>query len=177
MVETRTHRHVSRSRKKGRVPLQNLRTSEVVRTIVDHPRRLGELLSLLDDSDRVLRGRAATTLARLAESHPGRLVRSVERLRDSLSDDSAFVRWHLVYTLGRMGGRFPLRAPRFLPALVARLEDDNRIVRVFASRALRSVALRRPAVVQKTFESAKHEIPPSVARVLKSSGQKIRKRG
>jgi len=176
MVETRTHRQVSRGRKKRRVPLQNLRTSEAVRTIVDHPRRLGELLRMLDDSDRALRGRAAATLARLSEKHAGRLVRSVERLRDTLSDDSAYVRWHLVYTLGRVGARYPLRAARFLPALVARLEDDNRVVRVFASQALRWVALRRPALVKKAFDSAKQEIPSLVGRALRSSLRKNRKR-
>ena len=66
---------------------------------------------MLDDSDRALRGRAAATLARLSEKHAGRLVRSVERLRDTLSDDSAYVRWHLVYTLGRVGARYPSASP------------------------------------------------------------------
>jgi hypothetical protein len=167
MVETRTNRRVERSRKKARVPLAKLRTSEAVRTIVDHPRRLAELLGLLDDSDRVLRGRAAATLARLAESHPGRLVRSIDRLRESLADDSAYVRWHVVYALGRMGLRYPLSAARFLSALVDRTGDENRIVRVFASQALGAVARRRPLAVRQAFDSSKQEIPASVDRILK----------
>ena len=166
MVETSTRRRAGRGRKKSRVPLSKLRTWEAVRTIVDHPRRLGELLDLLDDNDRVLRGRAAATLARLSESHPGRLVRSVDRLRDALSDDSAYVRWHLVYTLGKMASRFPPSAQRFLPALLGRLGDDNRIVRVLTSQALSSVARRRPVMVQKAFETSKQEVPSQVARIL-----------
>jgi hypothetical protein len=176
MVETRTRRRAGRGRKKSRVPLSKLRTSEAVRTIVAHPRRLGELLDLLDDSDRALRGRAAATLARLSESHPGRLVRSVERLRDALADDSAYVRWHLVYTLGRMGMRFPPSALRFLPALVGRLGDDNKIVRVLASQALGSVARRRPVMVQKAFDSTKQEIPSRLARILATSRRPAKKR-
>ena len=92
MVETRTHRRVTRNRKKNRVPLAKLRTAEVVRTVVDHPGRLNELVALLDDSERALRGRAAATLARLSESHAHRLIRVVDRLREALSDDSAYVR-------------------------------------------------------------------------------------
>ena len=45
--------------KNPRVPLSKLRTSEVVRTVVDHPRRLEELVNLLQDKERVIRGRAA----------------------------------------------------------------------------------------------------------------------
>ena len=101
MIETRTHRRVHRNRKKRRIPLSKLHTSEVVRTVVAHPRRLEELINMLDDRDRSLRDRAAKTLARLSESHPGRLIRVVERVREALVDDSAYVRWHLVYTLGR----------------------------------------------------------------------------
>ena len=175
MVGTRTNRRVSQRRKKARVPLAKLRTSEAVRTIVAHPRRLAELLGLLDDTGRSLRGRAAATLARLAESHPGRLIRSVERLRESLGDDSAYVRWHLVYALGRMALRYPVMAPRFLGALAARLGDENRIVRVFASQALGSVARRRPAVVRQALDTSKQEVPLSLARILKREGVPARK--
>ncbi len=175
MIETRTHRRVSRNRKKARVPLSKLRTSEAVRTVVDHPRRLEELVTLLDDSNRLLRGRAAATLARLSEAYPRRLLRVLERLREALSDDSAYVRWHLVYTLGRIGRCFPVRAPLFLPEILARLEDGNRIVRGLASQALSCVAARKPQVVQQLFESTKHELPPSVARVLRRSAHKSKK--
>jgi HEAT repeat protein len=172
MVGTRTHRRVSRSGKKRRIPLSHLRTSEAVRTVLDQPRRLGELLNLLDDGDRALRGRAAAAVARLAASHPGRLVRSVERLRDGLADDSAYVRWHLTYALGRMGARYPLRVPRYIGALVARLDDDNRVVRVFAAAALSVLALRRPQLVQKEFAATKREVPASVGRALRDATRK-----
>jgi len=175
MVETRTHRRVTRNRKKNRVPLAKLRTAEVVRTVVDHPKRLDELVALLDDSERALRGRAAATLARLSESHGRRLIRVVDRLRESLSDDSAYVRWHLVYTLGRLGTSFPVRAPLFLQELLERLEDSNRIVRSFSLQALGCMAARDPRPVEQLFASAKKDVPPPLLRILRASGTEIRK--
>lgn len=170
MIETRIHRRVHRNRKKHRIPLSKLLTSEVVKTVVAHPRRLEELINMLDDRDRSLRDRAAKTLARLSESHPGRLIRVVERLREALVDDSAYVRWHLVYTLGRVGARFPLRAPRFLPDLSVRLDDENRMVRILASRALNSLAVKKPRMVEEAFESTKRVVPSSLARILRDAG-------
>lgn len=171
MVETKTRRRVSRSRKKSRVPLSKLGTSEVVRTVVEYPRRLGELVALLDDSDRGLRGRAAATLARLSESHPGRLLRVLERLREALHDDSAFVRWHLAYTLGKVGTSFPSRAPQFLQDLLGCLDDENRVVRIITAQALAGFAARKPAVVQQLFVSSKHAVPTPVARALRHLGR------
>lgn len=166
MMETRSQRCVARNRKKNRVPLSKLRTAEVVRTVVDHPRRLQELLNLLDDRDRKVRGRAAATLARLADSHAARLLHIVDRLKDNLSDDAAYVRWHLAYVLGQIGRSFPNRAHRFLAELSARLEDENRLVRVFAIKAIERIAAERPQVVVDALQEAKREIPSCVARHL-----------
>lgn len=134
---------------------------------MDHPRRLGELVSMLEDKDRSVRGRAANTLARLSESHPERLIRIAERLRENLADDSAYVRWNLVYVLGRMGARFPLRAPRFLTELSTRLDDENRVVRVLASKALARIAMKDHRLIEEVFAKAKREIPAIVARELR----------
>jgi HEAT repeat protein len=167
MMETRTYRSVRRNRKKGSVPLSKLRTSEAVKTVVDHPRRMEELVEMLEDKDRILRGRAAAALARLSESHPGRLLRMLERVKYCLSDDSAYVRWHLCYTLGCLGKRFPGKAARLVPELGSRLEDDNRIVRVFASGALGSIAALNPDAVQDFFQAAKREMPSSLSKMLR----------
>jgi hypothetical protein len=70
MTEPRIHPRVIRNRKKNPVPLSKLRTSDAVKTVVDHPRRLEELLRMLEDKDRGVRGRAAATIAKLSESHP-----------------------------------------------------------------------------------------------------------
>jgi HEAT repeat protein len=174
MMEPRTHRRITRSRKKT-VPLSKLRTSEVVKTVVDHPRRIEELVDMLEDKDRVIRSRAAATLARLSESHPGRLLRILERIKETLSDDSAYVRWHLSYTLGRVGLKFPARSQPYLNELSARLEDDNKVVRVIAARALGMVASRRPHLIQSLFQSNKREIPTHVARILRSKSRKPEK--
>jgi len=126
---------------------------------------------MLEDKDRGVRGRAAATLARLAESHPARLLRVVQRLREALLDDSAFVRWHLVYTLGKLGIHSPLQSRAFLGDLVSRLEDENRIVRALSSSALNQLAVRKPLMVEEYFQNLKKEIPPPIARSIKSSRQ------
>jgi HEAT repeat protein len=166
MIKSKVHPRVSRGRKKNRTPLSKLRTSEVVKTVVDNPRRLEELFRLLEESDRAVRGRAAATIARLVESYPGRLVRSVERLKQALNDDSAYVRWHLAYTLGLFGSCYPNQIERFLPELVGSLDDDNRVVRHLASQAVGQLAAKKPEFIQKFFETNKRSLPLSVGRRL-----------
>ncbi len=171
MIRPRSHR-IPRSRKKRAVPLSNLRTSEVVRAVVAHPRRLSELLNLLEDKERTVRGRAAATLARLSESHPSRLVRVLNRLKEGLSDDSAYVRWSLSYALGRVGSIIPNQAGRFLDSLCSLLEDENRIVRALACRAIVRIAVRKPHLVCDYFDNSKKEMPVTIARTIRKSGVK-----
>ncbi len=168
MVEARSQR-LTRSRKKNVVPLSNLRTSEVVRAIVDHPRRLAELIGMLEDRNRAVRGRAAATLARLSETHAGRLVRIVDLLREGLSDDSAYVRWSLSYALGLIASNFPNRVSPIFADLVMRLDDDNRIVRILAFRAIERMAARRPQLIKDLFAAHKREIPDSLIRTLNAA--------
>ena len=75
------HHQAIRNRKKNRIPLSKLRASDAAKTVVDHPRRLEELLRMLEDTDRIVRGRAAAAVAQLSESHPARLLRVVGRLK------------------------------------------------------------------------------------------------
>jgi HEAT repeat protein len=172
MTEPRPHRQVVRNRKKRAVPLYKLRTLDAVKTVVDHPRRLEELLRILEDKDRCVRGRAAATLARLSESHPARLLRVTLRLRESIADDSAYVRWHLVYTFGKLASYFPTQSRVFLSDLVVCLDDENRVVRTVAGKALSQVAARKPLIIEEFFHNLKKEIPPSVARALRNSKAK-----
>jgi HEAT repeat protein len=174
MTEPRIHRRVVRNRKKSAVPLSKLRTSDVVKTVVDHPRRLEELLRMLEDKDRGVRGRAAATLARLSESHPARLIRVIGRFKESLSDDSAYVRWHLAYTLGKLGSQFPAQSHDFLNDLVTHIDDHNRVVRVIACKALGQVAARKPEIVEELFRDLKKEVPPAIARFLPNLKTKAR---
>ncbi len=173
MIETRRH-SVARSSKKKFIPLLNLRTSEVVRTVVDHPRRLEELLNLLQDQSRLVRERAGATLARLSESHPGRLVRVLERIKESLADDSAYVRWHLIYTLGRLGSRFPQLLHQILPSITSRLEDENGIARAVAARALRRIAQSKSQAVAAYYSAGTQQPPAVIAQSLQRMGVKIR---
>jgi HEAT repeat protein len=161
------HHRVVRDRKKGRIPLAKLRASDAAKTVVAHPRRLEELLRMLEDKDRSVRGRAAVALAQLSESHPARLLRVVARLREMMADESAYVRWHLLYALGKLGSRYPMKSRGFLPDLIARLDDDNRICRVIAMRALGQVAAGGPQIIEECFTSLKKEIPSAVSRILR----------
>jgi HEAT repeat protein len=167
MTGPRTYRRVVRNRKA--VPLSKLRASDVVKTVVDHPRRLEELLRMLEEKDRGVRGRAATTIARLSESHPARMFRVIQRLREALVDDSAYVRWHLVYSFGKLELHSPAETHVFLSDLVSRLEDENRIVRSIASKAIVQVAAQKPLIVEEIFQNLKKDIPPLVARVIRKA--------
>jgi hypothetical protein len=169
MTEPRIHRHVVRNRKKNAIPLYKLRTSDVVKTVVDHPRRLEELLKMLEDKDRNIRSKAAAIVARLSESHPARLLRASLRLKERLSDESAYVRWHLVYALGELGAQFPVQSRFFLNDVIVHLDDDNRVVRIIACKAINQVAARKPMIIEEMFNNLKREIPNSVARVLRHS--------
>jgi hypothetical protein len=91
------------------------------------------------------------------------------RLREALGDESANVRWYLAYTLGTLAACFPAQSRGFLSDLVSRLDDSNRVVRSVACKALSQVAARKPLIIEEFFESLKREIPPSIARVLRSS--------
>jgi hypothetical protein len=173
MTEPKTYKRVVSNRKKGTGPLSKLCPRDIVKTIVNNPRRLKELLPMLEDKDRIVRARAAAALAKLSESHPARLLRTIAQIKESLNDDSAYVRWHLAYTLGKLGSQFPALFPDFLNDLVARLEDTNRIVRIIACNALGQVAARKPAIVEDFFRDLKKEIPPAVARFLGKSKVKF----
>ena len=173
MVELK-RRSVPRRSKKCAVPLSNLRTSQVVRTVVDHPRRLEELLNLLQDKSRVVRGRAGATLARLSESHPGRLVRTLDRIKNALADESAYVRWHLVYTLGQIGSSVPQTLPSLLKEMASALGDDNGIVRGVAIKGLKRIIARKAEPVAEYFESSKQEPPAAIVHALKKSGLILR---
>jgi hypothetical protein len=167
MTEPRTHRRVVRNRKKNAVPLSKLRTSDVVKTVVDNPRRLEELLRLLGEKERSVRGTAAATVARLSEFHPARLLRVLPRLKEALADDSAYVRWHLIYALGKLGSCFPVQSHDLLNDLVVRLDDENRVVRNVACKALGQMAARQPLLIEEFFKNLKREVPPAIARILR----------
>ena len=171
-MKASSSRRVSHNRKKNRTPLASLRSAEVVRAIVAHPRRLDELVSLIENPDRVIRDRAAANLARLAQSHPGRLVRVIERLKHDLADDSAYVRWNLASALGTVGERFPGRAGDFLPELCERIEDENRIVRLLASQALIRIARLDPSAVAGQFGEGKRAAPHALQLLLQGKAAK-----
>jgi HEAT repeat protein len=125
----------------------------------------------------MVRERAAATMARLAESHPARLVRITERLKTGLTDDSAYVRWHVVYALGRLAFGFPTQTLSYLSELAGCLTDENRVVRSLALRALTDLARRKPEIVLEVFSSKKQVLPSPLDRILRGAGKRPEKPG
>ena len=123
---------------------------------------------MIEDGDRRLRDRAAASLAKLAASHPERLLRVLERLQNDLADESAYVRWNLVFSLGAIGARYPRRASDLLAELARRLGDDNRVVRVMTCKALMRIARRAPRPVAQYFETSKLPVPRSLQPILRA---------
>jgi hypothetical protein len=167
MKEQTARPRVIPKRKDRNIPLDKMRTSDVLKIVSDSPRRLEELLCLLENRERRVRDKAAATLARLVAIHPSRLLRSVPRIQESLLDDSAYVRWHVVYALGFLIGRFPSRLKGIVPNLLECLEDQNRIVRILASKALAQIAVRNPEMVEEAFRCIGKEIPAVVAEIFR----------
>ena len=92
MKKLEMQRRNEKHRRKRIIPLSRMQTPDAVNTVLRHPRRLEELLDMLGEQDLSIRGRAAATLARLAESHPESLLKAMPRLREYLDDDSDYVR-------------------------------------------------------------------------------------
>jgi len=172
MTGPRTPCSKTRNRKKNGAPLSNFRTMDAVRTVLDNPRRIEELLIMLEDKDRCVRGRAAATIAHLSETHLARLSKISERLIECLGDDSAYVRWHLIYAMGQLGTHFPSCARAFPGEIISRLDDSNRVVRIIASKVLLQIAARHPSIVEEFFTNLKRDIPPGIARCLHNASLK-----
>jgi hypothetical protein len=159
-------------RKRSGVPLSELRILDLVRTVIANPRRFDELLIMLEDKDRCIRGKAAATIAYLSETHLARLPKISKRLIECLGDDSAYVRWHLVYAMGQLGTHFPSCARAFPAQIISCLDDSNRVVRIIASKVLLQMAARHPSIVEEFFTSLKRDIPPVIARCLHNASLK-----
>ena len=148
------------------VPLSRMQTPDAVKTVLRHPRRLGELLDLLGDQDIPVRGRAAATLARLAESHPESLLKALPRLREYMGDYSDYVRWHLVYAFGEIAARVFEPAREYWVDIFARMDDDNRVVRLFARKAAAKLAAKHPDAVVTFFSDIQRPIPQELAKLV-----------
>lgn len=157
-------------------PLMNLRPSEAIKTIVERPRRLGELVCLLGERDRKLRGRAAATIAKLSESHPGCLMGHLRWLADASNDESAHVRWNLAFALGRICSRSPDQSEFAIASLVMHLRDPDVIVRAISGYALAEVARKKPELVMRSISGSEQTLPEWLGGVLKRYGCKAAQR-
>jgi len=152
--------------KKRITPLSRMQTPDAVKTVLRHPRRLEELLDMLGDIDISIRGRAATTLARLAESHPESLLKAIPRLREHMDDNSDYVRWHLIYAFGEIGARVSAPEREYWADVFAGMDDDSRIVRAIAGKAAARLALKHPDAVEAFFHEIKRPVPAGLAKFL-----------
>jgi len=166
MKKPEINRRSENHRRKRIVPLSGMQPPEAVKTVLRHPRRLEELLDMLGDKDLAIRGRAAATLARLAESHPESLLNAIPRLREYTDDDSDYVRWHLVYAFGEIGAHASEPAREYLANVFARMDDDNRIVRMVAGKAAARLTEKHPEAVAAFFRDIQRPVPPELAKLL-----------
>jgi len=143
-----------------------MQTPDVVSTVLRHPRRLEELLDMLGDKDISIRGRAAATLARLAESRPESLLKTLPRLRECMDDDSDYVRWHLVYAFGEIGARLSASEREYWADIFTCMEDNSRIVRMIAGKAALRLAASHPDAVAAFFRDNQRPVPPELAKCL-----------
>ena len=143
-----------------------MQTPDVVKIVLQYPRRLEELLDMLSDRDVAIRGRAAATLARLAESRPESLLSALPRLQEHIDDDSDYVRWHLVYTFGEISARVSASTREYWADIFAHMDDDSRIVRMIAGKAAAGLATKHPDAVEAFFKDTKRSLPPELARLL-----------
>ena len=170
MTERNARPRIVRKSKKRRIPLSGLRTSDAVKVVSDFPRRQEELFDMLEDQDRLIRGRAAATLAQLVSLHPSRLLPFIPRLREALLDESAYVRWHLVHTTGKLCELFPKRLQDVLADLLERLDDPNAVVRTLAAKEIARSAFHSRVIVEELFRKTDKKIPRIVSKALLGNG-------
>ena len=161
-IPRRTEKH----HRKRILPLSGMQTPDVVKTVLRYPRRLEELLEMLGDSNLSIRGRAAATLARLAESHPESLLKAIPRLREYINDDSDYVRWHLVYSFGEIGVRVSESAREYWADVFHGMTDDSRIVRMIAGKVAARLAAKNPDAVAAFFRDIQQPVPPELVKFL-----------
>ena len=170
MKKPETHRRPEAHRRKRIAPLSGMQIPEAVKTVLRHPRRLKELLDMLGDRELFIRGRAAATLAWLAESHPESLVNAMPRLREHMNDDSDYVRWHIVYAIGEISVRVPTAAREYQTDVFECINDESRIVRMIAVKAASRIAAKNPDAVAAFFSAVQRQIPPEIAKFFPESG-------
>ena len=127
---------------------------------------------MLGDSDLSIRGRAAATLARLAESRPESLLKAMSRLMEYVNDDSDYVRWHLVYAFGEIGTRVSTPTQKYWAGVFSGMDDDSHIVRIVAVKAAARLAAKYPDIVSAFFRDIQKPVPPELVKFLPAgSGQ------
>ena len=166
MKKMEIHRRAENRREKRIVPLSRMQTTDVVKTVIRHPKRLEELLDMLGDRDLSIRGRAAATLARLAESHPESLLIAMPRLREHIDDDSDYVRWHLIYAFGEIGARVQESEHEYWAVVFAGMDDSSRVVRMVAGKAAARLAAKYPDDVASFYRDIQRPAPRELVKLL-----------
>jgi HEAT repeat protein len=109
---------------------------ETADLVLQHPRRLPELVAALQDPVPEVRGHAADALERVARHRPGDAEPYLSQLIIAMGrDDVAMVRWHMAMILTWVT-RTAATARRTIPALLHRLEDPNALVRAWSISGL-----------------------------------------
>lgn len=177
MTKTGRRERVARRWRPSTGPLANLRAAEAIRTVVECPHRLAELIGILVDGDLRLRSWAAAAIASLAVSHPERLLRHLALLSAAASDPLAHVRWNLAFALGKICARFPGQSKPIIPVLLAQLKDSHPVVSAMARYNLAEICRVGPHMVSRLVAAGEHLVPDWLSEILHRAGHGAAKHG
>jgi hypothetical protein len=128
------------------------RVDEVVRLVLNAPRRFPELIKCLSDENPVVRMRAADAAEKVSARKPRLLDRHKGELLGLLSEaDEIELRWHLAAMVARLRLTPPERR-RAVTAFYRYLNDRSSIVKTFALQGLADLARDEPGLRSKVIE-------------------------
>jgi HEAT repeat protein len=147
------------------------RVDQVVRLVLNAPRRFPELIKYLSDENPVVRMRAADAAEKVSARKPRLLDRHKGELLGLLSEaDEIELRWHLAAMVARLRLTPPERR-RAVTAFYRYLNDRSSIVKTFALQGLadlaRDDAALRGGVRQLLEDAVRSGTPAMRARARK----------
>jgi hypothetical protein len=147
------------------------RVDQVVRLVLNAPRRFPELIKCLSDENPVVRMRAADAAEKVSARKPRLLDRHKGELLGLLSEaDEIELRWHLAAMVARLR-LTPPEHRRAVTAFYRYLNDRSSIVKTFALQGLadlrRDDAALRGGVRQLPEDAVRSGTPATRARARK----------
>jgi HEAT repeat protein len=129
-------------------------SDQVLRFVLDHPEAFPDLLEALDSENRVIRGRAADALEKVARERPGWVAEALDRLIPKGRHDPAVtVRMHVAMAYGHLACDHRL-IKRLSDELKRMLREESRaFVLSWAIASLAIIASLEPNVHSSALSS------------------------